>query len=126
MGPVAPSPPTNRSATVSPVGGIFSPQRPVLRLDNHAYSPAAWRLIAEAAGRLGSFADAAFALALAGLPVSPQHVRTLAREVGVALTQQRDAQAATSRTCWLTCRRGKAGSAGRRGQSCHAPTGDGR
>src|SRR5205814_4467091 len=77
--------------------GLFPPQRPLLRLDNHAYSPAAWRLIAQAAGRLGSFADAAFALGLAGLPLSPQHVRTLAQEVGVALAQQRDAKAAQGR-----------------------------
>ena len=68
-----------------------------MRLDNHAYSPAAWRLIAEAAGRLGSFADAAFALELAGLPLSLQHVRTLALEVGAELAQQRDAQAARGR-----------------------------
>ncbi len=95
--PGAPSPRTSRSATVPPVGGTFSPQRPLLRLDNHGYSPAAWRLIAEAAGRLGSFADAAYALALAGLPLSPQHVRTLAQEVGVALAQQRDAKAAQGR-----------------------------
>jgi hypothetical protein len=87
----------NRSATVPPVGGIFSPQRPLLRLDNHAYSPAAWRLIAQAAGRLGSFADAAFALGLAGLPLSAQHVRTLAQEVGDDLAQQRDSKTALGR-----------------------------
>jgi hypothetical protein len=69
----------------------------LLRLDNHGYSPAAWRLIAQAAGRLGSFADAAFALALAGLPISPQHVRTLAQEVGADLARQRDAKAARGR-----------------------------
>jgi hypothetical protein len=69
----------------------------LLRLDNHAYSPAARRLIAQAAGRLGSFADAAFALALAGLPISPQHVRTLAQEMGDELTRQRDAKAARGR-----------------------------
>jgi hypothetical protein len=34
---------------------------------------------------------------LAGLPLSPQHVRTLAQEVGVALAQQRDAKAAQGR-----------------------------
>jgi hypothetical protein len=54
-------------------------------------------LIAQAAGRLGSFADAAFALELAGLPISPQHVRTLAQEVGDDLTRQRDAKAARGR-----------------------------
>jgi hypothetical protein len=76
---------------------IFSPQRPLLQLDNHAYSPAAWRLIAAAAGRLGSFDDATFALGLAGLAISPQHVRTLAQEVGADLAQQRDAKAALGR-----------------------------
>jgi hypothetical protein len=54
-------------------------------------------MIAEAAAHLGSFADAAYALALAGLPLSVQHVRTLALEVGVDLTRQRDAQAARGR-----------------------------
>ena len=54
-------------------------------------------MIATAAGRLGSFADAAFALELAGLPLCPQHVRTLALEVGEDLVQQRDAQAARGR-----------------------------
>lgn len=54
-------------------------------------------MIAQAAGRLGSFADAAFALALAGLPISPEHVRTLAREVGDDLAWQRDAKAARGR-----------------------------
>jgi hypothetical protein len=95
--PAGPFRRANRSATVPPVGGTFSPQRPLLRLDNHAYSPAAWRLIAQAAGRLGSFADAAFALSLAGLPISPQHVRTLAQEVGQDLARQRDAKAARGR-----------------------------
>src|SRR5579871_249655 len=95
--PAAPSGKASRSATVPPVGGTFSPQRPLLRLDSHAYSPAARRLIAQAAGRLGSFADAAFALTLAGLPISPQHVRTLAHEVGDDLSRQRDAKAARGR-----------------------------
>jgi hypothetical protein len=54
-------------------------------------------MIAEAAGRLGSFADAAFALKLAGLSVSAQHVHTLAQEVGLALAQQRDAKVALGR-----------------------------
>lgn len=95
--PAAPSNRVSRSATVPPVGGIFSPQRTPLRLTNHAYSPAAWRLLARAAGRLDSFADAAFALSLAGLTICPQHVRTLAQEVGVDLTRQRDAKAARGR-----------------------------
>src|SRR5205823_5808590 len=44
-----------------------------------------------------SFVDAAFALELAGLPLCPQHVRTLALEAGEELVQQRDAQAARGR-----------------------------
>jgi hypothetical protein len=95
--PARPSPTASRSPTAPPAGGIFSPQRPLLRLGNHGYSPAAWRLLAQAAGRLGSFADAAFALSLAGLTISPQHVRTLAQEVGDDLARQRDAKAARGR-----------------------------
>lgn len=87
----------SQSATVPPAGGTFSPQRPLLRLDGHGYSPAALRLIAEAAGRLGSFTDAAYALDLAGLTLSPQHVRTLAHEVGSDLTRHRDQKAAQGR-----------------------------
>jgi hypothetical protein len=47
-------------------------------------------MTAEAAGRLGSFTDAAFALGLAGLSISPQHVRTLAVETGHDLARLRD------------------------------------
>ena len=42
------------------------------------------------AARLGSFGDAAFALTETGLPISAQHVRTLARQVGSELVAQRD------------------------------------
>jgi len=45
------------------------------------------------AARLGSFADAAFALTETGLPISAQHVRTLAQQVGGELAEQRDRQA---------------------------------
>jgi hypothetical protein len=92
-----PSRTANRSATVQPVGGIFSPQRPLLRLDNHAYSPGALRLIVLLAARLGSFADAAFALTQTGLPISAQHVRTLAQQVGAELVEQRDHKAGQDR-----------------------------
>jgi hypothetical protein len=49
------------------------------------------------AARLGSFADAAFALTQAGLPISAQHVRTLAQQVGGELVAQRDRKADQSR-----------------------------
>jgi hypothetical protein len=61
-----------------------------LRLDNHNYSPAVLQLIAEAAGRLSSFADAAFALGLAGIPISPRHLGRIAAEIGTEMAQQRD------------------------------------
>jgi len=41
--------------------------------------------------------DAAYALSLAGLELAPQHVHTLATEVGQELAQQRDARAARGR-----------------------------
>jgi hypothetical protein len=49
------------------------------------------------AARLGSFADAAFALTQTGLPISAQHVRTLAQQVGGELVEQRDRKADQSR-----------------------------
>ena len=61
-GPAAPSPTTNPSRTAPPVGGFFFPQRPLLRLNNHAYSTAAWRQIIDAAAYFPSFADAAHSL----------------------------------------------------------------
>src|SRR5262249_55579844 len=54
---------------------------------------AALRLVVVRAARLGSFADAAFALSQTGLPISAQHVRTLARQVGGELVEQRDRKA---------------------------------
>src|SRR5262245_4695023 len=60
----------SRSATAPPAGGIFSPQRPLLRLDGHGYSPQVLQQIVTAGARLHSFADAAFALSLAGLSIS--------------------------------------------------------
>lgn len=49
------------------------------------------------AARLGSFADAAFALTQTGLPISAQHVRTLAGQVGAELVQRRDRKAGQDR-----------------------------
>lgn len=55
------------------------------------------RLIADAAGRLGSFTDAAYALSLARLSISAQHVHTLAQEIGNDLARCRDEKAAQGR-----------------------------
>jgi len=49
------------------------------------------------AARLGSFADAAFALTETGLPISTQHVRTLTQQVGAELVAQRDRKADRNR-----------------------------
>lgn len=50
-----------------------------------------------AGARLHSFADAAFALGLAGVPISAKHVQQLTREVGTDLARARDAQAQARR-----------------------------
>ena len=65
-----------------------------LRLDNHGYSPTVVRMIAEADARLHSSADAAFALHLAGVPISPRHVQRIGLEIGGEMARQRDRKAA--------------------------------
>ena len=65
-----------------------------MRLDNRSYSPAVVEMIAEAAARLHSFADAAFALDLAGIEISPRHVQRLASEIGTELARKRDEKVA--------------------------------
>src|SRR5262249_56528979 len=72
----------SRWATAPTAAGTFSPQRPILRLDGHGYSPALLQKIVTAGTRLGSFADAAFALGLSGLSLSARHVQQLTPEVG--------------------------------------------
>lgn len=78
-------------AIVPLVGGIFFPQRTILRLDNHGYSPTLLRKITEAGARLQSFADAAFALNhLAGISISTSQVQRITTEIGQELVEQRD------------------------------------
>ena len=64
-----------------------------MRLDGHGYSTAVLQKIVTAGGRLHSFADAAFALGLAGLSISARHVQQLTQEVGTDLAQARDEMA---------------------------------
>ena len=71
----------------------FSPQRPLLRLDGHGYSPALLQAIVSAGAQLPSFENAAFALSLAGLSISARHVQELTEQVGTELTAVRDAKA---------------------------------
>jgi hypothetical protein len=54
-------------------------------------------MIVTAGARLHSFADAAFALSLCGVPISARHVQQLTEEVGTELAQARDAQAEARR-----------------------------
>jgi hypothetical protein len=75
-----------------------------LRLDNRSYSPAVVEMIAEAAARLHSFADAAFALDLAGIEISPRHVQRLASEIGTELARKRDEKVAQRRRRTLPIR----------------------
>jgi hypothetical protein len=60
--------------------------------------------IAEAAARLHSAADAAFALHLAGVEISSRHVQRLAAELGEELAQERDHKATQQRRRTLPVR----------------------
>src|SRR5271166_2337337 len=84
------SPSTSRFATVPTAAGTFSPLRPCLRLDNHAYSPTALYMIAEAEAKLHSAEAAAYALRLAGIEICSRHVQRIAGEIGRELQEQRD------------------------------------
>jgi hypothetical protein len=74
-----------------------------LRLDGHGYSPAVLQMIVEAGGRL-SFADAAFAVGLTGLQISPRHIQHLTELVGAELADARDEQALARRRRQLSPR----------------------
>jgi hypothetical protein len=89
---------TSRRATAPNAGGIFFPQRPLLQLDSHGYSPAVLHKIVTAGGLLKSFAGAAKALTvLAEIHISERHVGRLTEEIGGELRHQRDAQTALHR-----------------------------
>jgi hypothetical protein len=61
-------------------------------------------MIAEADARLHSSADAAFALHLAGVSISPRHVQRIAAEIGAELARQRDQKARQHRRRELPAR----------------------
>ena len=84
------SPIMSQFVIVPLVGGTFSPLRISLRLDNHNYSPTVMQMIVEAAVRLHSFADAAYALRLAGVSISSRHIHRIALQIGCELIKQRD------------------------------------
>jgi hypothetical protein len=94
----------SRSATVPTAAGTFSPLRTGLRLDNRSYSPAVLQLMAEAVGRLSSFADAAFALSLARISISSRHLGRIAGAIGNDLAGQRDEKVVRRRRRQLPAR----------------------
>lgn len=70
---------------------IFSPQRPPLKLDNHAYSAAILNKIITAAGHLKSYQTAAHILKVVGeISISGRHVNRLTQEIGTELKERRD------------------------------------
>src|SRR4051794_4173169 len=94
----------SRFATVPTAAGTFSPLRTALQLDNHDYSPAVLQLIAQAAGRMRSFADATWSVRLAGIDISCRQLTRIAEEIGHELVQQRDAKAVQRRRRQLPSR----------------------
>lgn len=74
---------------------IFFPQRPLLRLDGRAYSPAVLERIVTAGGLAKSFVVAAKLLKLIGeIDVSSRQVNNLTVLVGEELARERDGQTA--------------------------------
>ena len=72
---------------------IFFPQRPVLRIDGHAYSPTILHRILHMAAVSSSFDQAEVSLKVVGeLEISDRQINNLANEMGNELARQRDQQ----------------------------------
>jgi hypothetical protein len=81
----------NQRAIARLAAGIFFPQRPVLKLDSHGYSPAIVTKIIEAAGHVKSHKAAAIMLELVGeISISSRHINRLTEEIGTELKEKRD------------------------------------
>jgi hypothetical protein len=81
----------NRRLTARLVAGIFFPQRPVLKLNTHGYSPAVLNKIVQAAGQVKSHQLAAKILGVVGeISISGRHVNRLTEEIGTELKEKRD------------------------------------
>jgi hypothetical protein len=82
---------TNRRRIARPAAGIFFPQRPLLKLGTHGYTPAALNKIVQAAGQVKSHAVAAKVLGVVGeIAISGRHVNRLTEEIGMELAAKRD------------------------------------
>src|SRR6266508_2525490 len=81
----------NRRPIARPVAGIFFPQRPVLKLNSHGYSPSVLNKIVQAAGQVKSHQLAARVLGVVGeISISGRHVNRLTEEIGTELQEKRD------------------------------------
>jgi hypothetical protein len=81
----------SRRATARHVVGLFFPQRPLLKLDEHSYSPTILHKILAATAAVKSHNKAAQLLELlCELEISGRHVNRLAEEIGLAMAAQRD------------------------------------
>src|SRR5271155_1195405 len=81
----------SRSAIARPVVGIFFPQRPLLKLDTHGYSPSLLHKIVGAAGQVKSHELASNVLELIGdIEISGRHINRLCEEIGRELAEKRD------------------------------------
>jgi hypothetical protein len=91
MCPAAPSNTASRCATARPAVGIFFPQRLLLKLDTHAYSPGLLHKIIGTAGQVKSHKVAAAVVELVGdIHISGRHINRLTEEIGTEMEQRRD------------------------------------
>lgn len=85
----------NRWPTARRVAGIFFPQRPVLKLDGHGYSPTILHRILHIASVTSAFEVAETALKVVGeISISARQINNLVNEVGQELAADRDARTA--------------------------------
>jgi hypothetical protein len=81
----------NRHATARPVVGIFFPQRPILKLDTHGYTPSVVCKIVAANAQVKSHEVAAKVLRSIGdIEISGRHVNSISEEIGAELAAWRD------------------------------------
>jgi hypothetical protein len=82
---------TNQHATARRVVGIFFPQRPILKMDTHAYTAGVVRKIVVANSHVKSHEVAAEMLRSVGdIAISGRHVNSISEEIGAELEAQRD------------------------------------
>jgi hypothetical protein len=90
-GQAAPLNTTNRRPIARLAAGIFFPQRPLLKLGTHGYSPSVLNKIVQAAGQVKSHQVAAKVLGVVGeISISGRHVNRLTEEIGTELKKKRD------------------------------------